>query len=86
MKRIYITNNDIQVFAIPRIPVWCTPILGMVSSSNQRLKKILSSTTRCTKEATAYANCVLKSENTLKGTCQKEFYDFTKCIKVQASK
>ena len=51
-----------------------------------RLKKLLSSVSQCTVEAAAYSTCVLKSPNTVKGTCQPEFEILDKCMKRAAKK
>ena len=47
---------------------------------------MLSSVSMCSVEAAAYSQCVIKSKNTVKGSCQKEFAMLEKCIKVAASK
>ena len=57
-----------------------------MNSGSTRLKKVLSSVTLCSTEALAYSQCVLKSANTVKGTCQKEFVLLEHCMKIAAKR
>ena len=56
------------------------------SAAGARLRKLLKSVSACTPEAAAYTNCVIKSSNTVQGTCQSEFGLLEKCMKNAATK